>query len=118
MFLSEITGMTISSIGSIGYGDGITDLWGIPNTTAITGNSFTDIHVDSFLQEDKVATAVNTTNLTYIGSISIAAGGSGSFENPDLDGIDMYLTRGEFLVITGSGSTVTVSVTTQLGDLI
>lgn len=94
-------------------------VWTTRDPTAFTGASFAAVaNSGSYVQIDTAATAVNTAKLRQITTFTLGAAGFVSVNNPSRETIDFYLVRGDYLVVTGTGSTAAVTATIEWGEQI
>ena len=92
------------------------NLWLTRDPTAIVGGVYNVIGNGSYLEENKTAISVDITKMSKFLPIKGVAGVHAMINNPEPDVIDFYIVHGEYLVLTGTGASVSIEVVVEFGE--
>jgi len=86
------------------------------DATALTGASFAAINSGSYAQQDTSATALDTAKCKLVTKFNVEANSNISIDNPSRETIDFFLSRGDYLIIAGTGSSATITAVIEFGE--
>lgn len=99
-------------------------VWTTRDPIAITGATFKKAHSETFIETDSPnmdptavrATAIDTAKMRLLGIRPVLANTASFLDNPSPDTIEVIITRGDYVVITGTASTGTADVSLEWGE--
>jgi len=88
------------------------------DATAITGGAWSAVDggSGSYVEQNKTATSIDTAKLSLVTPILIDANATRQVVNPAPDIVDFILVHGDYIVITGTGSSASMQCVVEWGE--
>lgn len=94
---------------------GVVSFWLTREQQSVIGGSWTSIP-GSYVEQNKSATSVDTSKLQLVTQFNVEALVSKEITNPNKEVIQFWLVYGDYIVLTGSGSSAVIDAVIEFGE--